>query len=205
MLENVKNLVGKKHKPNFDKWLEWLEGQGYTNYHQILNAKDYGVPQNRERVFMVSILGEHEPYEFPKPIPLDKTMISILENEVDEKFYLTDRNINTLTKENTGKYPRKKRFLDNIAIGNDIARTITTKQRMAPVDNYVITNPMGDTIREKRLRQITPKECWRLMGCTDEDFHKAEKVNSNSQLYKQAGNAIVVDVLEGIFGNLFKE
>ena len=205
LLENVKNLVGKKHKHNFDKWLEWLEEQGYTNYWQVLNAKDYGVPQNRERVFVVSILGEHEPYEFPEATQLDKTMTSILESEVDEKFYLTDRNLATLTKENTGKYPRKKRFLDNIAIGNNIARTITTRQRMAPEDNYVITNPMGDTAREKRLRQITPLECWRLMGFSDEDFYKAESVNSNTQLYKQAGNSIVVDVLEGIFKQLFEK
>ena len=205
LLENVKNLVGKRHKPNFDKWLEWLEEQGYTNYWQVLNAKNYGVPQNRERVFVVSILGEHEPYEFPEPIQLDKTMISILEGKVDEKFYLTDRNLTMLTKENTGKYPRKKRFLGNIAIGNNIARTITTRQRMGPEENYVITNPMGDTLIEKRLRQITPLECWRLMGFSDEDFHKAEAVNSNSQLYKQAGNSIVVPVLEAIFKQLLKE
>lgn len=64
LLENVKNLVGKKFKPDFDKWLEWLESQGYRNYWQVLNAKDYGVPQNRERVFVVSILGE-DSYEFP--------------------------------------------------------------------------------------------------------------------------------------------
>ena len=64
LMENVKNIVGKKHKHNFDKWLEWLEQQGYSNYWQVLNAKDYGVPQNRERVFCVSILGEHEPYIF---------------------------------------------------------------------------------------------------------------------------------------------
>ena len=89
LLENVKNLVGKKHKHNFDKWLEWLEEQGYTNYWQVLNAKDYGVPQNRERVFVVSILGEHEPYEFPEPIELELRLKDVLESEVDEKFYLS--------------------------------------------------------------------------------------------------------------------
>lgn len=90
LLENVKNLVGKKFKADFDKWLEYLEGLGYTNYWQVLNAKDYGVPQNRERVFVVSILGEHEEYEFPKPIPLDKCIKDILEDKVDEKYYLSD-------------------------------------------------------------------------------------------------------------------
>ena len=56
-----------------------------------------------------------------------------------------------------------------------------------------------------RIRKLTPKECWRLMGFSDDDFHKAEEVNSNTQLYKQAGNSIVVDVLEGIFGQLFEK
>ena len=65
-MENVKNLVSKKFKPGFEEWLQSLEELGYTNYWQVLNAKDYGVPQNRERVFCVSILGEHEPYIFPE-------------------------------------------------------------------------------------------------------------------------------------------
>ena len=74
------------------------------------------------------------------------------------------------------------------------SNTITSVQK----DNYVVKLP------EYSIRKLTPKECWRLMGCSDEDFEKAEQVNSNSQLYKQAGNAIVVDVLESIFGNLFQ-
>ena len=90
LLENVKNLVGKKFKADFDKWLEYLEGLGYTNYWKVLNAKDYGVPQNRERVFVVSILGEHKPYKFADKIPLDKCIADILEDEVDEKYYLSD-------------------------------------------------------------------------------------------------------------------
>ena len=88
LLENVKNLVGKKFKPQFDKWLQYLEGLGYTNYWKVLNAKDYGVPQNRERVFVVSILGDHKPYKFADKIPLDKCIADILEDEVDEKYYI---------------------------------------------------------------------------------------------------------------------
>ena len=90
LMENVKNLVGKKFKPQFDEWLEYLEGLGYTNYWQVLNAKNYGIPQNRERVFVVSVLGEHEPYEFADKIPLDKCIADILEDEVDEKYYLSE-------------------------------------------------------------------------------------------------------------------
>ena len=97
LMENVKNLVGKKHKPNFDKWLDWLEEQGYTNYWQVLNAKDYGVPQNRERVFCVSILGEHEPYIFPEKRELTLRLKDVLEDEVDEKYYLSEERVAQLT------------------------------------------------------------------------------------------------------------
>ena len=100
LLENVKNLVGKKFKADFDKWLEYLEGLGYTNYWKVLNAKNYGVPQNRERAFVVSILGEHEPFEFPKPIPLDKCIADILEEQVDEKYYLSKELVDKFTKDN---------------------------------------------------------------------------------------------------------
>lgn len=75
-------------------------------------------------------------------------------------------------------------------VQKNMAHTITTDDSKAVLENY-------------RIRKLTPKECWRLMGCSDEDFDKAQSVNSNSQLYKQAGNAIVVDVLEAIFKSLF--
>ena len=88
LLENVKNLVGKKFKPQFDEWLDYLESLGYTSYWKVLNAKDYGVPQNRERVFVVSILGDHKPYKFADKIPLNKCIADILEDEVDEKYYI---------------------------------------------------------------------------------------------------------------------
>lgn len=88
LLENVKNLVGKKFKNEFDKWLEYLEGLGYTNYWEVLNAKEHGVPQNRERVFVVSILNDNRGFEFPKPIQLNKAIKDILEIEVEEKYYM---------------------------------------------------------------------------------------------------------------------
>lgn len=91
LLENVKNLVGKKFKPEFDKWLEYLEGLGYTNYWKVLNAKDYGIPQNRERVFVVSILDDTQGFEFKEKIELNKKIKDILENEVEEKYYLSNK------------------------------------------------------------------------------------------------------------------
>lgn len=98
LMENVKALVSKKFKPTFDKWCEWLEGQGYTNYWQVLNARDYGIPQNRERVFMISILGVHEPYIFPEKQESHIRLKDVLEKEVDSKFYLKDDKVKQFLK-----------------------------------------------------------------------------------------------------------
>lgn len=92
LMENVKNLVSDKFLPYFKQWLEFLHHEGYVNFAQVLNAKDYGVPQNRERIFVVSILG-NEWYNFPKPIPLQKRLKDILEPNVDEKYYLSDEKV----------------------------------------------------------------------------------------------------------------
>lgn len=88
LMENVKNLVGKKFIAYFESWLKVLEDMGYTNYWKVLNAKDYGVPQNRERVFCVSIHGKHKPYVFPDKIPLTVRLKDVLDAKVDEKYYL---------------------------------------------------------------------------------------------------------------------
>ena len=97
LMENVKNLVSKKFKPGFEEWLTALEDIGYTNYWQVLNAKDYGIPQNRERVFCISILGDHEPYIFPEKQELTIRLKDVLENEVDEKYYLSEERVAQLT------------------------------------------------------------------------------------------------------------
>lgn len=91
LLENVKNLVGKKFKADYDEWLAFLSGLGYSNYWQVLNAKHYGIPQNRERVFCVSILGAHTPYEFPKPFSLELRLRDMLETNVDEKYFISSQ------------------------------------------------------------------------------------------------------------------
>lgn len=90
LLENVKALVSKKFKPLFNKWCDELAGYGYSNFAQVLNAKDYGIPQNRERIFLVSILGDAR-YEFPKPFKLEKRLKDMLEDTVDEKYYLSEK------------------------------------------------------------------------------------------------------------------
>ena len=89
LMENVPQVHGAKNMADFQNWIKFLEGKGYSNHWQDLNAKNYGVAQNRNRCFMVSLLGDYT-YEFPKPIPLTKTMKDYLEDEVDEKYYINN-------------------------------------------------------------------------------------------------------------------
>lgn len=243
--ENVKNLLSKKHRHNFDAYLETMERFGYTNYYQVLDAKNYGVPQHRERVFTVSILGSNH-FKFPEAIPLEKKLKDVLEKEVDEKYYISDAMMDCFmgVNQKPSKFPRKEKFLANINRKNqDIGNSVTTNAGQRPTDNFVkiitanktgydlatngdgvdLAYPKSTSRRGRvghgvsktlptsdsqgvldgyRIRKLTPKECWRLMGFDDEDFDKASKVNSNSQLYKQAGNSIVVNVLEAILNNM---
>ena len=116
LMENVKALVSDKYRPLFLKWESWLRSLDYVNYTEILNAKDYGVPQNRERVFMLSILNGCW-YEFPHPVRLEKRLKDVLELEVDEKYFLNERGINYVKKK-LGKYT---------AINGEVAMCLTSK------------------------------------------------------------------------------
>lgn len=374
LMENVPQVIGKGNLQDFRQWQYFLESLGYMNYTQVLNAKHYGVAQNRERCFMVSLLGEYS-YNFPEPIKLTKTIADYLEDEVDERYYIkgekADKQIEQLiekgqlgtekvyvdgtindpeTKEisncltakdrgirkfkseggvvvhssiytdaserfqrgimpevsktlkanandagvvmqvgnivDTGNWDNPQRgriyscegvspslntvgggglepkiiepqikILGNYMESNHDASRVVDIKGIAPTvkenhstitgiaepikvkqatkQGYIECKPGGvadlsyptSTLRRGRvqsgganiptittgepaihriespyrIRKLTPKECWRLMAFTDEDFHKAEKVVSNSQLYKIAGNSIVVKVLEGIF------
>jgi DNA-cytosine methyltransferase len=379
LFENVKNLLSEKHVHNFMEWLKILEEMGYCNYYDVLNAKDFGIPQNRERIFCVSILGKHVPYVFPQKQPLKLRLKDMLEDRPNEKYYLSKKiqdrfvynpigkNIVGTTKgeENTRKGERDFCYSEDgvmgtlnatdykqpkqVAIANDdgieilgildikgfecckrvydkqgispsitaggglqahiiepvicasrgryneqgkteqqleinkenTSNTITTVQK----DNLVIepkieriggmygqatrwgvysdegisptiTASMGmggghvpmveekqerlskqayETLEENkckdgdvinpfnknvspalrasnssttaldnnfRIRKLTPREAWRLMGWKDEQFDKIKGI-SNAQLYKMAGNGIVINVLEAIFANMF--
>lgn len=107
ILENVKNLISKKFIKDFESWLEWLDKLGYNNYWQVTNAKDCGIPQNRERVFVVSIRKDIDTgFSFPEPIELTDTMADYLEDIVDDKYYLSDAYIEyaeNMTKEMSAK------------------------------------------------------------------------------------------------------
>ena len=110
LMENVAALVSKKFLPLFNKWQRELESYGYSNFAQVLNAKDYGVPQNRERIFLVSILGEAQ-YYFPKPFPLELRLKDILEEEVDGKYYLSDKMLEGFCKHNENHNAKGTGFL----------------------------------------------------------------------------------------------
>ena len=394
MLENVKNLVGKKFKNQFDEWLKYLEELGYNNYWQVLNAKNYGIPQNRERVFVISIRKDVDDrgFTFPEKFDNGLRLKDLLEENVDEKYYLRqelqdkfkeqfleelqlsettgihverkgneiggttdicstlmardykgfgnqrmtgvaelqlgENKINVVgdtgdNYEQNGRvygidgiaptlsardYKDPKRILENnlqqigtlkgcglpfdkmhdqvgrVYSAEGVCPTIAahsgghleskiieapcvvasrgrnpnnpsnnttgtpTEQRFeintqgtsncltsVQKDNYVVepkvvigstqknayigdgsisstlTSAMGDGgghvpmvgYNNYRIRKLTPRECWRLMGFDDSDFDKAVAVNSNTQLYRQAGNSIVVNVLYYIFKNTF--
>ena len=98
LLENVKNLVGKKFKPQFDAWIRWLDSIGYNTYYQVLNSKHYGIPQNRERIFAVSIRKDIDDgkFKFPEQIPLTNRLKDILEKDVDEKYYLSGDKVESI-------------------------------------------------------------------------------------------------------------
>lgn len=306
LMENVKNLVGEKHKHNFIRWLRVLEMMGYQNFWQVLNAKDYGVPQNRERVFVVSILGGGQ-YLFPNPIKLEKRLKDVLESNVDEKYYLSDKIIDTFIRRNAINSEKGNGSKFEPTDGEKYAKAITTRAGGRADDNYIqeplcvaqrgrengqnleinetgctntltsvqkdnyiivpeatkqgyakahdgdsinLDQPNSETRRGRvghqmantltcacnqavvqqigniveteqtsqcghtttsssvlikynnyRIRKLTPRECWRLMGVKDEQYDKLHDI-SNAQLYKLAGNSIVVDVLMGIFKNL---
>jgi len=355
LMENVKPLVGEKFIGQFNEWQAFLWQMGYKNYWKVLNAKDYGIPQNRERVFMISIFGEHDGYSFPEPMKLEKRLKDVLEDEVDEKYYLSEKMIAGFTAHKERHDGKGTGFSFAPKDDCDIASCIRANAALCPTDNTIkiagnlnldgrhesacrvygdnglaptmVTGAGGDhipkvlcydipqmvTVRKfsvdiallksklsnrqgisiqdiaiqcgvskttaehwfrkdscfsipdanswvkiksmlgipdseldlhisefiekpneyeksnrvygdngisptlttvgtdesimlseenHRIRKLTPLECWRLMSFSDEDFYKAQAVNSKAQLYKQAGNSIVVKVLEGIFRSL---
>lgn len=136
LMENVKNLVSKKFTPYLKEWIRFLEGQGYSNYTKVLNAKDFGVPQNRERVFMVSILGEVS-FHFPKPFTLEKRLKDVLEKDVDESFYLSEKVVNTFIQRNKKNKERGNGFKFNPTMGEGIATSILTHPNDRPCDNFI--------------------------------------------------------------------
>lgn len=135
--ENVKNLLSKKHRHNFGAYQEAMNNLGYTNYYQVLNAKDYGIPQNRERIFTISIRKDisDDEFIFPEPMPLEKKLKDMLESDVDEKYYITKAMMDYFmgVNQKPSKFPRKEKFLANInRKDQDRANSITAAPGQRP-------------------------------------------------------------------------
>ena len=212
LMENVKNLVGKKFKADFDKWLDYLENLGYTNYWKVLNAKHYGVPQNRERVFVVSILGEHEPYEFPNPIPLETRVKDLLEDKVADKYYLSEKVQERFRQQYDDDGTRNVIGTTAPDYGTMRHKDLVYGQNAEAIGALLATDykqPKQIVCEQRieclfKIRKLTPRECFRLMGLNDTDIDKIQATGvSDTQQYKMAGNSIVVDVLMAILKNLF--
>ena len=253
--ENVKALTSKKFKTEFKIVLDSLNDAGYKNYWAVLNAKDYGIPQNRERVFIISIRDDIDHgFEFPEKYELKLRLKDLLEDNVDEKFYLNEEQVKRLTGNvfnSANKRVQEKDYSDTLLARDDgISNTLATVLK----DSYVVEQQKrffkqafetlseneceyGDTINafnktvnksgisptlttrpdgfktailqvtnDLRIRKLTPKECFRLMGFDDSDVDiLIDNGISNTQLYKMAGNSIVVDVLEEIFVELLNQ
>lgn len=230
LMENVPQVHGEGALQDFIKWQNRLEELGYKNYWQDLIATDYGIPQTRNRCFMVSILGDYN-YTFPKPIPLKLRLKDMLEENVDEKYYLSEKILKCFVEpsESGKKFGRDKQFLRNLD-NNEIAQTITTCAGNRATDNFICvrtyqyaksdtfmkgkdrlqlgkdtcdtlqtTQKEGIINSDLKIRKLTPKECFRLMGVGDEDIDNILKNQSDSSAYHLAGDSIVVNVLMAIF------
>ena len=140
IMENVPQIHSEKDYPHFEKWMLALEKLGYCNFWSDLNGKDYGIPQNRERTFMVSILGVDLNYKFPLPFERELTLADMLEEHVSEKYYLSPKMIDYLTGVNQkeSKYDRGSVFERNFNPNKEVAATITTAAGQRPTDNFII-------------------------------------------------------------------
>lgn len=194
LMENVKALVSKKFINHFNEWVSYLQSIGYSNFWKLINAKDYGVPQNRERVFMISILGVNEYYEFPRTFKLKKRLKDVLENNIED--YYMKHPANKWILSDKAKRTLKMRYA---SIDSDIAICVTARGFMSWNCTYV-------TRKDGNITILTNKEVFRLMGISDYDIERIQASGiSYSHQYYMAGNSIVVDVLFYIFKNLFIE
>lgn len=230
IMENVPQIVKAK---GWHDWCAFLSRLGYSNYCFILNSLDFGIPQTRQRAFMLSLLGDYS-YSIPKKIKLSLILEDLLDNIVDEKYVMKKLNKNLCeTLENVKNtnftyidaYNRsvKKNISGTISCGVSNRNSTFIKygsyftwknkkgiyntqcNRMADKKNYALTIASSNCglVFDEVIRKYTAKECWRLMGFYDNDYDKASIFNKEKNLYIQAGNSIVVQVLMAIFGELF--
>lgn len=186
--ENVKNVLSKHMKANFNRYISEMEKFGYVSNYSILDARDFGLPQARERVFTVSVLnGEKFTFDDLIRTPMkDLTELLISNEEVPAVYDVTQPSVYSAI----GKTGIKR-----ATVIKDFAYTITTRQDRTPAQ--VIDCGNG------RFRYLTELECWRLQGYKDQDFYRAKSAQKRkgryyTALYNQAGNSIPVNIFESI-------
>ena len=295
IIENVKNLVGKKFKKEFEMILKDLDDAGYNSYWKVLNAKDFGIPQNRQRVYIISIRKDLDngQFKFPEGFDSGIRLKDILEEQVDKKYYMSKEKVdkflevfkqdsvsssnndnavkqigNMMDSEKGWKNPqaggvnsvegcsptlntcsggghepkilcgidksiKKPRQIEyancltasenrgisrrqaegtavmeipdtSYCLDANYYKGTTAEQYMEKHRRQIIFEGDKDSLSDIRIRKLTPKECFRLMGFEDKDYEKVKGKVSDSQLYKQCGNSIVVNVLYYIFVELYK-
>ena len=281
LMENVPQVIGANNLKDFQDWQRKLETFGYSNYIKILNAKDFGIPQNRERCFMVSILGDFN-YKMPKRMKLKYKLKNLLEKEVEDKFYLSSDKLEKIANWKAQQDPLKDIDKEKVispcltarGAGEEHSGMVLINEKVMKVGNYspsghnaasivdgegiaptVMENygtitaiveentpkliggigemksnggtqfyqqdrvydgegitmchpaniPNGSymyQLSDLRVRKLTPRKCWRLMGVKDEDFDNVSKNQGQSSLYHLAGDSIVTTPLMAMFGEL---
>ncbi len=145
LMENVPQVVGKTGIKDFAQWIARLEEFGHKNYWQCLNAKDYGIPQNRNRCFMISLLGDYY-YSFPQPKKLTVRLKDFLDKKVDEKYYLSDKTVEMFIEHTRKQQAKGNGFKFEPTNGGGYAKSILTRQGERPCDNFIIEQ--GNTVRK---------------------------------------------------------
>lgn len=222
--ENVKPLMGNKFKNEFQTILKTLDDVGYNNYCAILKGSNYNVAQSRERVFIVSIRKDCDTgvFEFPKELELTKCMMDYLEKDVDQKYFLSDRMFAYVLDLDDKMAGTKWEKRQNSSFINPlIASTLSVrgiKGQRAGVSNIIsVSDPSpikvfdykkklkGRRTNDFDLRNLTERECFRLMGFKDSEFDEIKDHFTSTELYTMAGNSIIVDVAEELLCMLFDE
>jgi DNA (cytosine-5)-methyltransferase 1 len=200
LMENVPLIHSVDNMPAFSRWTKSLEDMGYKNYYQDLIAIDYGIPQTRNRCFMVSVLGNYK-YTFPETIPLEKKLKDLLEDNVDEKYYLSEDMIKYIVSDNESYTGNN----DKSIINRDIASTITTREGNGRADtsDYICNDRGGTTTLKKNLEMVIPN--LKIKNATEKGYLEAEDgdgidISSRMQYHRgtvQKGKAQTITTMGG--------
>ena len=234
-------LSGSGGSVNDQMFLTDIDGLGYHIHYKVLNTKNFGLPQNRERIFIVGFKDARQ-FSFPVGEPLTIRLKDILQYEVNKKYYLSDKIIKGFQNHKERHTEKGTGFKWSPKNGEDIANCLRANASLCPTDNSIIVHStqavewvadyrndeglrkrkdkivpcltkrrhsesdissMPPIIKQNKIRRLTPLECFRLQGFTDEEHNICQEVQSDTQLYKQMGNTISVSVIQAILKNIY--